>query len=154
LPSHLEQLVSNQNWKAIEVKSGLSEGRGVFATEVIQKGADVCNYGGRNLTFENAEKLMYNTQTSTYLLECVANGQKCFFNHDHSGAFAIGKFINHSKKHPVLSHKVYLKKNGHPEVIFLAKKRIQIGQELTYNYGTKYSALPDCVSSCNLCKKK
>ena len=46
LSDELKEKCVKQDWCAIEIKSGLKEGRGVFAKKCIKKNTLLCNYGG------------------------------------------------------------------------------------------------------------
>ena len=50
LSDELKEECLKQDWCGIEIKSGLKEGRGVFAKKFIKKKAPLCNYGGVQLS--------------------------------------------------------------------------------------------------------
>ena len=48
----------------------------------------------------------------------------------------MGKFVNHSRKHPNLAVKVKIWK-GLPRVVLISNKDIKPGEELVFDYGEK-----------------
>ena len=45
IPKKLLEQSKQQSWKKIKIVEGLPEGKGVFATENLERGTFVCNYG-------------------------------------------------------------------------------------------------------------
>ena len=59
--------------------------------------------------------------------------------------------MNHSRLHPVLKHNVVISASGNVDVLFHAKEDIDIGTQLTFDYGPSYWKLQPCVSDCKKC---
>ena len=76
-----------------------------------------------------------------------------FLNYTMDSEFTYGKYINHSSKHPNLRPKLFLR-NGLPDILFLAQKQIQPGEQLTYNYGSQFKFVSQCVVGCKQCQVK
>ena len=65
-------------WSGIEIKSGLKEGRGVFANALIKKNLPLCNYGGVQLSRTYAEKyLLPDEDKCNYLVELLEKIALC-----------------------------------------------------------------------------
>lgn len=107
-------------WKLAVKRS--SAGLGLFAGEYIPKGVCVIEYVGRELSAEETE-----TSKSRYLFEI--SKKKTI-----DGKPRINKagYINHACK-PNCETKIYKGR-----VFVMAIKRIQEGEELTYDYGKEY----------------
>ena len=137
------------------LRTGLKEGRGVFATNVIGKGAAVCNYGGHFMPYRYVKNhLLPYEYMCDYLLEIKENFRgkyKIFYlNHDDKSVETYGKYLNHSEKHPNLVMKIYAD-GDKLEVIFVTLRKIEMNEQLVWDYGTSYSGVEDCVENCNRC---
>jgi SET domain-containing protein len=99
-----------------------SAGLGLFAEEVIPRGACVIEYTGRVLSKEEEE-----TCSGKYLFE--VSDRKTI---DGSPRSNTARYINHSCK-PNCEPIVHRGK-----VLIMAKRKIQPSEELTYNYGKSY----------------
>ena len=72
LSDELREKCLKQNWCAIEIKSGLKEGKGVFAKKFIKKNAPLCNYGRVQVSQSYAEKyLLPDDKKCNYLVELL-----------------------------------------------------------------------------------
>ena len=55
---------------------------------------------------------------------------------------SLGRLINHSRQSPNVVMKTHVVE-GKPRVVFVACKEIEIGEEITYDYGEKRKAFLD-----------
>jgi SET domain-containing protein len=100
-------------------------GLGLFATELIEPRAFIVEYRGRRLTTAQADTL--EARGSRYLYEI--NGR---WTIDGSSRSNLGRYANHSCRPNAKSHRI----DG--KVILRAIKKIQPGDEITYDYGRDY----------------
>ena len=109
----------------IRVRRGKSRaGIGLFATDTFLRGECVIEYTGEHITHEEADK-----RGGKYLFildkKTVVDGK---------GRKNLGRYINHSCKPNAEAEvdedmqKIYIK----------AKRKIAIGEEITYDYGKEY----------------
>ena len=105
----------------LKVKRGLS-GLGLFAEEIIPKGACIIEYVGRVISDEE-----HYTSRSKYLF-----GINSKITIDGRARSNTARYINHS-----------CRPNAEPEirkqrVFIMAKRKIKPGEEITYHYGKEY----------------
>ena len=120
-----------------------SAGLGLFAKELILKGELVIEYIGEKITEEEA-----NRRGGKYLFELNDN-----WTIDGKGRDNIARYLNHACKpncEPELNEE-------ETRVFIYAKRNINTGEELTYNYGKIY--LSDIIGGtekclCATCKAK
>ena len=156
IPSELKKRCQVQSWEGLKLKTGLKEGKGVVAGKVILKCTAVCNYGGHFIQQEYAEKnLLPFEKKCNFLLEMNENYKgkniKFYLNHDENSPETFGKYLNHSKKHPNVKMRVYVD-GDKLEVIFFTTKKVDIGEQLVWNYGSKYQGVGECVENCKICR--
>ena len=157
LPEQLREKCLNQEWSSIEIKSGLKEGRGVFANKCIKKNVPLCNYGGVHVSRYYAEKyLLPDEDKCNYLVELLEKtscGMEIFYmNYDPKNDNSYGQLLNHSSLHPNTIPKIYATGKGKLEIVFFSKRDIRSGEEITWDYGRKYNGVGPCVQSCRKCK--
>ena len=156
IPSELKKRCQVQNWEGIKVKTGLKEGKGVVAEKVIEKYTPVCNYGGHFIQQEYAEKyLLPFEEKCEFLVEMNENykGQqkKFYINHDENSSETFGKYLNHSKNHHNVAMRIYVD-GDRLEIIFCTTRKVNIGEQLVWNYGPKYKGVEECVEHCQVGK--
>jgi hypothetical protein len=100
-------------------------GLGLFATAPIDKGAFIVEYTGRRIVNAQAKRL--EARGSRYMYEI--NGR---WTVDGSSRRNMGRYANHSCRPNAESDVVKGK------VILRARKKIELGDEITYNYGREY----------------
>lgn len=100
-------------------------GLGLFATEPIAKRTFIVEYSGRLLNNEQAEAM--EAKNSKYLYELNSR-----WTIDGSGRKNIGRYANHSCRPNCETDR----RKG--KVFIRAIKRIEPGEEITYNYGRDY----------------
>lgn len=156
-PAFYKKKCSNQHWPGLSIKAaGKNEGRGVFATQSFRKGTVICNYGGVDVTEEDAESMLLPFEDKCdYLVELVENykgtTKRFFLNHTEESE-TYGKLLNHSKLHPNLNVKVVVTRENRLDILFLAKHKISVNDQLVWDYGDSYSGVRPCVESCRKCK--
>lgn len=109
--------------KKYQVKKS-SAGLGLFATDEFKKGELVIEYTGETITEAEA-----NRRGGKYLFELNDS-----FTIDGKGRENTARYLNHACKpncYPELSE-------DEKQIFIFAKRKIQKGEELTYNYGKMY----------------
>lgn len=154
---HLTKKILSQEWDYVKIVHKLPEGSGVFAQKKIPPNTPVCNYGGVNLTREQAEHLKRYESKCNYLveIEMVQKSKKIktFVNHTDE-SYSFGKFINHSEIHPSLSPRIMVSEDGKADIIFYSKYEIPSGSQIVWNYGRYFKGVSKCVTGCLLCLQK
>jgi SET domain-containing protein len=117
-------------------------GLGLFATEPIRKGKFIAEYKGRRLTTAQAEKLE-NNSSNRYLFEVNSR-----WTIDGSNRRNYARYANHSCRPNAEAV------DWRGGIAIRAKKSIQPGEEIVYNYGKDYleSFIPKCL--CPKCLEK
>lgn len=157
LPDELQEKCLKQDWCGIEIRSGLKEGRGVFAKKAIKKNTPLCNYGGVQVSRSYAEKyLLPDDDKCNYLvelLETTSHGMELFYiNCDSKKDKTYGQLINHSSLHPNATPRTFAIAKGKLEIIFCSQRDIKSGEEIVWDYGKSYNGVEPCVDSCIKCK--
>ena len=131
----------------VVVRNNPVYGNGVLATQTFQPGRVICNYHGKYISeaeFNKAYDLAKDGIGRTdYHFGHVTN-PKFFIDAsepDETKANGFyGRLLNHSRLHPNIEPKVYTRKHpelyNHPHcLIFVAKTKIEIGEQLLWDYG-------------------
>ena len=158
LREDLHQKCLHQDWDGLEKRSGLKEGSGVFAKKVFEKSEYLCNYGGRQVSKVEAEKnLLPDVEKCNYLVELrekSCNGIETFYiDFDPSKEKTYGQLLNHSKQHANAIPRTYAVCSNVLDVVFLAKRKINPGKQIRWDYGKNFRGVNECVDSCLKCKK-
>ena len=160
IPDQYKEKCDFQSWEGVKVVPGLAEERGVFSTKTFSRGSIICNYGGLNVTESYAEKHMlpYEEQCN-YLVElrektCDGASVKVFVNFDPGKEKTFGQLLNHSSVHANVEPKIYLSESNKLDILFRAKRKIKEDEEIVWDYGSNFSGVNNCVSSCIKCLKK
>jgi len=101
-----------------------SAGLGLFANKPYKKGDEIIEYLGETITTDEG-----NRRGGKYLFEL--NERRMLDGKSRSN---LARYINHSCRPnavPELS-------KGETQVKIFAKKKISVGEEITYNYGPQY----------------
>jgi SET domain-containing protein len=117
-------------------------GLGLFATEQIRKGKFIAEYKGRRLTTAQAEKLE-NNSSNRYLFEVNSR-----WTIDGSNRKNDARYGNHSCRPNAEAV------DWRGGIAIRAKRKIEPGEEIVYNYGKDYleSFIPKCL--CPKCLEK
>ena len=115
-------------------------GFGLFATRTIKRGTFLAYYRGRKLRSHEADEI-----ANKYLFEINSR-----WTIDGSNRRNVARYINHSCRP---NAEVEIK--GH-EIVISARKTIQEGDEITYNYGRNYfnAYIKDKGCLCTHCHEK
>ena len=65
----------------------------------------------------------------------------------------FGQLLNHSSVHANVEPKIYLSESNKLDILFMAKRKIK-EEEIVQDYGSNFSRVNNCVSSCIKCLKK
>lgn len=99
-----------------------SAGLGLFATEVIKKGTTIIEYTGERITVDEA-----NRRGGQYLFEVTDR-----LTIDGKGRKNTARYINHSCRPNAEAE------NRKNRIFIVAKRTIQPGEEITYDYGKEF----------------
>lgn len=122
------------------VKRGLS-GLGLFAAARIKKGARIIEYKGERVQSEEADR-----RGGKYLFELNDR-----YTIDGSSRDNIARYINHS-----CEPNCYAEINAAETRVFIfAQRNIEVGEELSYDYGEDYvnRIIAPAGCRCHSCKK-
>lgn len=129
--------------KKLIVKRVEGKGWGLFTAEVLEQGDFVCSYLGELLSSNEARTRLAKRSTETdnennYLLvlrEQAQSGQIVYLTCiDPTKIGNVGRFLNHSCE-PNLGVWAVRVDEIVPFVAFFARRRIESGQELSWDYG-------------------
>ena len=138
LSDELQEKCLKQDWCAIEIKSGLKKGRGVFAKKFIKKNTPLCNYGGVQVSQSYAEKyLLPDDEKCNYLVELLERTsyrmELFYINCDSKRDKTYGQLINHSSLHPNATSRTYATAKCKLEIIFCSQCDIKSGEEILWD---------------------
>lgn len=123
--------------KKIERRDSKIHGRGVFATRKIKKGEPIVEYKGRLITHEEADANYHGDVDSGHTFLFTLN-DKWIINANEKGN--IARWINHSCEPNAIAY-VHEHESGKPKkdkVIIEALRKIEQGEEITYDYGFEF----------------
>jgi uncharacterized protein len=116
-------------WRAMPSRSfrvgRATTGLGLFATRSIKRGQYIATYRGRRISAEESERR--EARGASYLFEI---NKKWVI--DGSPRWNVARYINHSCRP---NAKPVGRKGG---IVIVAQRRIEPGQEITYDYGDGY----------------
>jgi len=119
-----------------------STGLGLFATKPIKRGGYIATYRGRRISTEEAERR--EVRGARYMFTINKR-----WSIDGSPRWNLARYINHS----CLPNANPVGRNG--GIVIVASRRIEPGEEITYDYGREYLDLffkNDC--RCSACRVK
>ena len=118
-------------------------GLGLFATKPIKRRATIATYRGRRITTEQADRL--EARGSRYMFQVSKR-----VTIDGSPRWNVARYINHS-----------CRPNAEPVgrnsgIVIVALRRIEPGEEITYDYGKEYLEyfLEEGGCRCDSCRRK
>ena len=130
------------------VKETQDRGRSAFAARQFKDGDFVCDYGGlvrKKVGEDWGDERNASLGLGCYCLDAVYNNETFVFDATAS-INDPGRYINHARKNcnlilmpPV---KIGEPPNSQLKIGLVAKRNIEYGEELFFNYGIKDSALP------------
>lgn len=132
----------DHHFKMVKVKRGIA-GLGLYAGENIKKGEKIIEYVGNILTAEEAEKKV----TAQYLFE--VNSKKTI---DGTPRWNIARYVNHACDGVCNAESEIIK----GRVFIQAIKKIEEGEEITYDYGEEFweEHIKPHGCRCKKCDKK
>src|ERR1700688_1693863 len=118
-------------------------GLGLFATKPIKRRATIATYRGRRMTPEQADRL--EARGSRYMFQ--VNKRVTI---DGSPRWNVARYINHSCR----PNAEPVGRNG--GIVIVALRRIEPGEEITYDYGKEYLEyfLEEGGCRCAACRRK
>ena len=136
----MSAISSNKPYRIGRSRTGL----GLFATKPIKKGAKIVRYFGPLLDTRNKK---HDDIENKYLFEL--NGR---WTIDGSVRKNVARYINHACR-PNAESDVSVRKR---KVMIRARKNIEPGEEINYDYGTDYfkAYLKPIGCKCDACEKK
>jgi len=117
-----------------------SAGLGLFATKPFKKGAAVVRYTGRRVT--DAESERREARGARYMFEINSH-----WAIDGSSRRNIARYVNHSCRPNVEA----IERRKH-RIVYVARRRIKPGDEITVDYGKEYFAAYITKSGCRCVK--
>jgi uncharacterized protein len=118
-------------------------GLGMFATRPIKRAASIASYRGRRISTEEADRR--EARGARYMFELNRR-----WTIDGSPRWNLARYINHSCKP---NARPVGRKGG---IVIVALRRIEPGEEITYDYGKEYLQyfLQSGGCRCAACRKK
>ena len=118
-------------------------GLGLFATKPIKRAAYIATYRGRIITTKEADRR--EALGARYMFELNKR-----WTIDGSPRWNIARYINHSCK----PNAKPVSRNG--GIVIVALRRIESGEEITYDYGKEYLEyfLEEGGCRCDACRRK
>jgi uncharacterized protein len=120
-----------------------STGLGLFATKPIKRTAYIATYRGRRISTEEADRL--EARGSRYQFELNKR-----VTIDGTSRSNVARYINHSCR----PNAKPVGRNG--GIVIVASRRIEPGEEITYDYGKEYLDyfMQNGGCRCEFCRKK
>ncbi len=100
-------------------------GLGLFATKPIKRAVRIAAYRGRRITAEEADRRI--ARGASYMFEVNSR-----WTIDGSSRWNVARYINHSCR----PNAKPVGRNG--GIVIVALRRIEPGEEITYDYGIEY----------------
>ncbi|KAL1132558.1 hypothetical protein AAG570_010510 [Ranatra chinensis] len=138
IQKNFEEAVLTNREVGLGVHMFEGKGRGVVATQPFSRGDFVVEYAGELISSEEAKRreFMYSRDQNTgcYMYYfSFKNNQYCVDATTES--LRLGRLVNHSRNGNLITKTVTVK--GKPHLVLVAKDNINIGDELTYDYGDR-----------------
>src|SRR6202030_1731444 len=133
------QAMSSRSFRVGRSTTGL----GLFATKPIKRRATIATYRGRRMTSEEADRL--EARGSRYMFQ--VNKRVTI---DCSSQSNVARYFNH----PCRPNAEPVGRNG--GIVIVALRRIEPGEEITYDYGKEYLEyfLEEGGCRCDSCRRK
>ena len=150
LKSALECVKLGQ-WPNLKVEEFEGRGRGLVATRSFPKGTLLCHYSGTIYKGKKARSFMkeaYNAYQSCYMFECPYQGKYYVIDASTEDG-SQGRLINHGLHGNVQPTPMIIE--GHFYIFFKAKKIIEDGEEIIYDYGQRANKSNNVFPWLNTC---
>ncbi|XP_072563150.1 uncharacterized protein [Paramormyrops kingsleyae] len=141
----IRKLVRSQKWKGLTIVETEENGRSVKTRRKFVAGEVVCDYHGRQVTWQEGLRILSHTtegqsglvffyQDTKGLAKCIdARDERC---QCHPGRDTFGRLIGHSGKRANLRSRLY-SLDDRDILLFLASRDIAVDEELQFDYGVK-----------------
>lgn len=134
----LERAIIESCEDGLAVKMFENKGRGIMATRPFSRGEFVVEYIGEFISIAEANKreqvYAEDQGTGCYMYYFKhKNKQYCIDATEETGK--LGRLVNHSRNGNLVTKTVDVK--GRPHLVLIAKEDIELGKELTYDYGDR-----------------
>ncbi|CAD6190289.1 unnamed protein product [Caenorhabditis auriculariae] len=137
-----DAVLTGGNEKFLDVYKDPLKGRGIRAGRNFEKGDFVVEYKGEMLEYSAAktleEKYANDSSIGSYMYFFTYNNKKWCIDATKESPYK-GRLINHSMLRPNLRTKV-VEFDGKHHLILVAKRNIEIDEELLYDYGDRTAA--------------
>ncbi|KAK4878162.1 hypothetical protein RN001_010668 [Aquatica leii] len=135
---NLEQLLKDGIEEGLRVHYFDGKGRGVVAVKPFSRGDFVVEYSGELLDVAQAKireaKYAEDENTGCYMYYFkYLNQQYCIDATPETGR--LGRLVNHSRNGNLVTRTVVV--DGYPHLVLIAKDDIDVGQEISYDYGDR-----------------
>lgn len=143
--------IRNQQCVGLAVKQFDNRGRGIVTTKAFHKGEFIVEYSGDLIDWKEAQlrEVEYSRRANVgcYMYYFSTNGLKyCIDATEESGK--LGRLCNHSRRSPNTHTKLVWIPQGNTEVvphlIIVALRDIDVGEEITYDYGDRDKEAVEC----------
>ncbi|KAJ6635248.1 Histone-lysine N-methyltransferase PR-Set7 [Pseudolycoriella hygida] len=133
----IETAISTGQETGLVIKEFPFKGRGIVASKPFQKGEFVVEYIGDLIKASEAtvrEKMYTKENAGCYMYYFKYQDQQlCIDATAESGK--LGRLLNHSRNGNLTTKTIFYR--NRPHLVLIAKEDIQIGDELTYDYGDR-----------------
>ncbi|XP_053674474.1 histone-lysine N-methyltransferase PR-Set7 [Anopheles nili] len=134
----IERAIRDQREEGLKIKLFDGKGRGIVTTRPFSKGEFVVEYIGDLISVSEAKQreqiYAKDDNTGCYMYYFRhKNLQHCIDATAESGK--LGRLVNHSRNGNLLTKTVPL--NNRPHLVLIAKEDIDVGVEVTYDYGDR-----------------
>ena len=143
--------VKEGQWPNLKVQEFKGRGRGLVATRPFSTGSFVCHYSGTLHKGRQAHSLMkeaYKACKSSYMYECPYQGAYNMIDASTEDE-SQGRLINHGLHGNVQPTPMVIQ--GHFYLFFRAKRHIEEGEEILYDYGQRAARNNDVFPWLNTC---
>jgi histone-lysine N-methyltransferase SETD2 len=139
--------IQNREFANTYVAQSAGRGQGLFAASAIVEGDLVCEYVGD--VFDNALKKQLQAEgpDMSYVFELQSN--TLFIDALHSGQ--SGRYINHSCD-PNCTATAWIMPRGERRMIFFAHRKIEVNEEITFDYRRHPAPGQTCICGAHNCK--
>ncbi|CAJ0598448.1 unnamed protein product [Cylicocyclus nassatus] len=157
--------VQDYPWLEVRELPAPVNGRGIFAKVDIPKSYVVCDYRGKELHWDDADRRLNALGSEdqkiveSYMVEYNFHIRAIHFHHailahapTYKGTVVLGRLINHSALHPNLAIEVTSMRQEilQPLVYFRTIRKVKAGEQLLWDYGPKFGRNLPCI--CNNCR--
>jgi hypothetical protein len=131
-----------------EIFETQSKGFGVRCNQVIEKGTFICEYVGEYISYDTAveRNKLNNMNYIIFIIENAKNVNKIFIDSMFFGN--LSRFFNHCCD-PNLIIKLIRVDNVFPRICFFSNKKINVKEELCFDYGSSFGISNDKKCFCN-----